>query len=345
MTEFLESFATRQLLPPWEARDVDISCFVVALEPGTIQNYLDKFFNFGGEDRAPFYFKEHHEFDFGVLVFQQFAKIGSSNKANMAAAGVDYESWDHLSYNQAFVAVPIIRYSITADNLLVDPQLYWTQPVVISDSATVVFGSREIVGIDMIQGRIEVADGALPGSLHIDTWINGFARFSPQTKESELPFVHVETGARFEGDGMPTATQSMLAKLLMARLEVGGNAQPLGSQKLVTLKQFRDSFDLQRATYQAIVSSSSTIVGDMRNLRHFEPQSVEIEFIWSDSASEILSSFLHLGTFEPPADDPLKHGREWNMAYKKLPTQMCFRFTADLRFDAFETLHTFGQRD
>jgi hypothetical protein len=354
MTEFLESFATQQLLPPWKAKGVDVSCFMFKLPATSIQKYLDQFFNFGGDDRAPYHFQAHNDLQHGVLVFHHYPDIWSANVANMRRYGEDLQSWDHVSYNQMYVAVPIVRYAITADNLLVDPQIYWIQPVVICDNSSVVYGSREIVGIDMIQGDVTITTEAPSGALHIDTYINGVEKFSPRSKETLLPFVHVETGAPLpEGQGMTPAMTAAAADFLLGMAHVTANAptapgSPLPQEaRLVTLKQFRDSYDMTRATYQAIVSSNS-IMSNVGNVRFFDPDKVDIDFMWSATVSEILTSFLDLGTFAPapPTDGGVEShdGPGWDLPHKKLNPEVCFSFTADFDYAEFETLHTFGQK-
>jgi len=354
MTPFLESFATQQLLPPWQAKGVDVSCFMFKLGATTIQNYLDKFFNFGGDDCAPYYFKAYDGLEHGLLVFHHYPDIWSTNQANMRRYGENLQSWDHLSYNQAYVAIPIIRYTITADNLLVDPQVYWTQPVVICNNSSVVYGSREIVGIDMIQGEVEISRIITAGALHIDVSINGVADFSPRSKETLLPFLRVETGAPLpEHLGMPPETTPIVAKFLMAlatanpKAPAAGPASLQSEARLVTLKQFRASHDMTLATYQAIVSSNS-IMSNVRNLLFFDPKQLDIDFMWSATVSEILTSFLDLGAFTAPlvagARTAGHRGPAWDLPHKKLEAQVGFRFTADLDFTEFETLHTFGQQ-
>lgn len=352
MTEFLESFATQQLLPPWKASKVENSCFMFRLPAHTIQAYLDRFFNFGGTDGAPFYFKAHDDLQHGLLIFQHYSDIWSVVEKDDPRGYDPTLGWDHLSYNQAYAAVPIVRYTVTAANLLADPQIYWIQPVVICNNSSVVYGSREIVGVDMMQGEVVFTQDSGSAGLHVDTYINGVEKFGPRSKEAVLPFVHVETGAPLAG-GMPPLTTKLAAEFLMSLATVTHDARtvadsPLPQQsRLVTLKQFRDSQDMTRATYQAIVSSTSTM-SNVTNLQFYDPASVDIDFMWSATANEILTSFLDLGTFKsaPAADARVKShgGPGWNLPHKKLIPEVAFSFTADLDFTEIETLYTFGQR-
>jgi hypothetical protein len=367
MTAFLESFATRQLLPPWHAKAVNVSCFVFALQKQTIQAYLDKFFNFGGADRAPFRFVASEDLQHGVLMFQHYPDIWSENKTNMPPGIEDGQGWDHLSYNQTYVTVPVVRYAITAENLLVDPQIYWIQPVVICDNSSVVYASREIVGIDMIQGIVDFNQTAVDlgkgvvdfnphaaraktppveGGLHVDTYIIGVEKFSPRSCETVLPFVHVETGPPVDGASASAYAIELLAKLSKV---FGVDGQSAGMEgRLVTLKQFRDSQDMTRATYQAIVSSHSKMSAPA-DVKFYDPATVAIDFMWSATANEILSSFLDLTTFTdaaPDAPDPQERDRHlWASPHKKIAPEFCFSFTVDLDWSSIQTLHTFGQRD
>jgi hypothetical protein len=48
VTEFIESFATQQMLPPYRSIGARVTTVMFALETGAIARYCDRFFNLGG---------------------------------------------------------------------------------------------------------------------------------------------------------------------------------------------------------------------------------------------------------------------------------------------------------
>ncbi len=345
MTLFRESFATQQSLPPWEARGVQSWCFLFPLSATAIQRYLDEYFNFAHPEPAPFRFSALAEAQFGCLTISYYPVIASTNKANMLRYGPQTTSWDHLSYNEMYVAAPVLCNRVTPDNLLVDRQIVWIQPVVMCDNSSVVFATREIVGIDTMHATINLRPGRAPGSLHVDTQFSGFKTFSPTTAEGPLPFLHLETGSPLPGGLPEAATREDKAFLeglfgVIGGVDLVGGVRPT-TTRLISLKQFRDAYDLRLATYQAIVASTATHT-DVSDLRFFDPKEVDLDFMWSASAEQILSSFLQLGR---PGDEKASaphEGPGWDLVGRQVKIKVAFAYTNNAVYDQIETLHTFG---
>ena len=213
------------------------------------------------------------------------------------------------------------------------------------DNSSIVFASREIVGIDMMHATIDRQTGRTPGSLHVDTSFSGFKTFSPTTAEGILPFLHLETGSPLPG-GAPKAVTKEDQAFFDGLVTVVGGVETVGglrptATRLISLKQFRDAYDLSLATYQAIVASTTTH-SEISDLRFFDPREVDLEFMWSASAEQILSNFLQLGK---PGQDPAAaphSGSGWDLIGRKVKPKVAFAYTNNLVFDKVETIHTFG---
>ncbi len=109
------------------------------------------------------------------------------------------------------------------------------------------------------------------------------------------------------------------------------------SSELNTLKQFRDVFDLGSAVYRAIVSCQSSH-SDVGGPTYFDPAKVEIDFMWSESVSEIVALF---GIRKTPARRGV-HGH-WSRR-ASLPVKLAFSFKSTVHFRVRGTLYTYGDQ-
>jgi hypothetical protein len=313
MTAFVESFATQQLLPPWESESAQTWGFAVKMSARRIADYLDAYFNGAYPDRAPFYYTPVPDAHYGLIGAVVFEKVASLNKLTATRLGDSGASWDHLRHTEVYLSFPALRYRRTPDNLLTgDPTLVWIEPFIFSDNDSVVFSSREIWGSDMYLAAIAREPGGPPHQLHLDLGMMGTKRFSPRSRSELLSVLHIRTG----GDS-PTGP----AEILKARPELrtfvailggsGAFAQAMpdgvdpspyaGGSELNNLKQFRDCFDMGAAIYRAIVASETTHV-DVDGIVLFDAAKVEIDFMWSDSIGDLLRALLDVE--RPDASGP-----------------------------------------
>jgi hypothetical protein len=352
MTRFLESFATQQLLPPWRADGVTVTAFLFELKAHVIQRYLDRFLNFPPARQTPFHYRALKNAQFGIIIITDYPSICSTNTRNMRRYGTGITQWDHLKQTEFFVGVPVEKYDVGPDNIMTNREIQWIQPIVISDNASVVFASREIVGVDMLFGRVETSPDPEPGGVHYDCWLPSLRTFSPTSKEEWLPFAHVRSGAPLAEPppevlaalGGPGAGGDPVLEGLKAVLGEQSDPMVRGflpvAMRMVTLKQFRDAYNLDLASYQALVGATISHK-TIRDLRFFDPKRAEISFMSTATTEQILTSFLdlHEGSAETPPPHP---GPSWDLVALPAPVRFAFRFTADVTFDQVETLHVVG---
>ncbi len=349
MTRFLESFATQQTLPPWRAENVVTHAFVFELKAPVIQAYLDKFLNFPAQKPSPFLYWAMKEAQLGILVVSQFPKIASQNVQNMRRYGPDIEEWDHVSQTEIFVGVPVEKYDVSASNIMSGGTIEWIQPVIISDNASIVFSSREIIGLDTMYGEITLPPADVPGGLHLDCAIPQIKVFAPTSKETMLPFLHIEAAAPLD---FATAMSSVAGEsahddpfVLAVERVLGLDPHaptPLPeAMRMVTLKQVRSTHNLNLARYQAIVGATMTRE-NIRDIEFFDPSKVVIDFMETDTTTEILRSFLDLQPGSAATSAP-HDGKTWDLADTlNAPIRFAFRVTSDSTFHDVETLHTFS---
>lgn len=362
MTRFIESFATQQLLPPWEAIGSQTWGFAIRMKEEKVRDYLAKYFNGGYPDRAPFYYSPLPGPQFGLLSATHASRVGSKNPGTLQRMGVNPMGWDMLSYTETYLAIPVMRHAISADNILTEPTLVWVQPFVFCDNPTAVFSSREIWGTDTNLVTMKRERGLDYPQLHLDTAIVGIKKFAPRSISQLLACLHIRTGDTVAPD-LPTMLKGNPDLDAFVRI-LGGSGVFAGHKpegvgpsdfaqgvELDNLKQFRDVYNMGAAIYRAIVASRSSH-SNVDHVTFFDAAKVDISFLWSDSIAEMLTTILDL---EKPArvGPPKGHQRvsppptsgeiDWDLDSAPVTAELAFAFTSDVTFEVIGTLHTYGK--
>jgi hypothetical protein len=339
MTKFIESFATQQLLPPWEAEDVQTWGFVVPIAERQMSDYLDAYFNGAYPDEAPYYYAPVPGAHFGLLSAVHFGKVASLNKHTASRLNRSLPrgsrkkpvAWDHLEHTEVYVIFPALRYPRSADNLLTgEPTLVWVEPFVFSDNDSVVFSSREIWGSDAYLGIIpQRPEGLGAHQLHLDLGMMGFRLFNPRSTSELISVLHIHAY-----DDSPAGLEEILKekpyllKFISILAGSGAFADGLppgippspyaGGTELNNLKQFRDCFDMSAAIYRAIVASKTTH-SQVKDIVLLDASKVDISFMWSDSIADLLRSLFDVdaGFNGAPPDDHLEASRQGPFTFPK----------------------------
>ena len=364
MTQFIESFATQQLLPPWNAKQVQISGFAIRLQRQLIVDYLEKFFNGGYPDTAPFLYEPlPGKAQFGLLTYSAYPAIrtGTTGPGTHPVSGGDI--WDSIRHTEIFLAFPVHRRSIGVDGVASEPTLVWVQPAVYSDNDTVVFSSREIWGTDMFLATIVREPNA--EAFHVDAGIVAVKTFDPRSVDELLAFLHIHAQLK-PGLALPEILAGnpdlkRFVDILGASGMFAGGAPPPGVPKTVeptavelnNLKQFRDAYDMGTAIYRAIVASQASY-SNVGEVVFYDTSGIDLAFMWSDSMGEFLQTILGAAKPVPgrtdPADlgPPIEHVEDWTSAMDwdmdriVVKAELGFAFVADVDFKVLATIHTYG---
>ena len=361
MTQFIESFATQQLLPPWKAKGAQTAGFAIRLTEDRIRDYLASYFNGGYPDAAPFHYSPLPGPQFGLLTTCYFPDVGSTSP-QAAMHGPSQASWDRLSHTEVYLAFPVIRHEVTKDNLLKDGpgKQVWVQPFMYSDNDSVVFSSREIWGTDTFLADIVREEGPAPGQLHFDAGMVGIKTFSPRSVSETLAILHITTGGvdplgaqkRLKANPDLRAFMKTLGVSgdFMEEVQEGLRKSDYPGLEVNNLKQFRDCYDMGQAIYRAIVASKA-IHSEIDNVVFYDPARVEIAFMWSDSIAEMLRTLLDAqkpnDTGPPAMHDPTgpasaADAMDWDMDRVVVKAEFGFSFTSNVTFEVISTLHTYG---
>ena len=379
MTAFIESFASQQLLPPWNAIGAHHWGFVIRLERERVKAYLDTYFNGRYPDRAPYLYVPMDGPQFGLLGIDDYPNITSENeRAANLGEGKGGDS-DRLAHRQTYLALPVLRYALSENNLITEPTIVWVEPIVFSNNDSVVFSSREIWGSDMFLAQMCRSIGGAPHHLHFDMGLIGVKHFNARSLSEMLAVMHVKTG---------DVSASTIPELVKENPEIasflqvlGGSASfaddvladpgpgpVMGSRELNNLKQFRDCYDISAAIYRAIVASKASHT-EVANIVVYDARQIEIAFMWSDCMVDLLTNLLNAdrpnesgppADHAPPVTPPVPLGRrqllpgqfhylgvtphdmDWNMDRLVVPAEFAFSYSSNVRFEVLQTLHTYG---
>lgn len=345
MTRFIESFATHQLLPPYHSQDSKVHCFFFDIAIDAIQTYCDTFLNIGGQQSRPFFYRPISAAPFGILTFTDYPRLCSRDRATPLSFGVQTGQWDHLHQKELFVAVPVYRYALTSENILVEPEVHWVQPVVILDNATSAFSGREILGIEALYGHVDqITPPVKPEGVSIRVDLPSWRRFAPDSLEEMRPFASIDSDAALPGEsdedhrlqsqtlGIERFVDELRATLPALR-SYGEGFLP-ESMQMVMLKQFRDAGDPNLAIHQSLVGARCRY-SDIRDVRMYDPGAIKVKFTEGAMVDEFISTFLGLHyRHSSVADDAAPSSRA-------LKTRVAFSFTATVDLDQIETLFTF----
>ncbi len=331
MTQFIESVATHQLLPPYQSENSVVHCFLFEIGLKAIQSYCDTFLNLGDQSHPPFFYRPITEAPFGLLTVTEYPRLCSLDTKTAQSLGVQTKEWDHVRQTEFFVAVPVHRYRVTGANLLVDPVIQWVQPIIVVDNATSAFSGREILGLDTLYGEIKTAPATQPGGFSFKVSLPSWMIFLPNSPQTMQPFVTINGGPPLDADsgqnGVDTAAMAQLETAIpdLAGLLEGRFPETL---ELVILKQFRSAADATQAIYQALITCENRY-SNVTDITLFDPDAVTIDFQNGAMVQEILDTFLDLPTttgmvVRKPGD------RTHRPYYRRATVKMAARFTATI---------------
>lgn len=347
MTDYIESYATRPVLPPWRADSARTWAFVLPLQKGRVRKYLNYYFNTTYGEPAPFYYSPLAGDDHYALLMVSDCSVNeeSARAKNASAPG----GWHHLSHREVFVAIPVMRHKISANNLLTeDPRVVWIQPFACSNSATVVFSAREVWGASMTVAGIEIDPRVGPHRAHIDATYMGPKVFEPRAKSATLPFLHITTDGLRPGDWTNIGLEKpYLSESFKAIAPVPGNEN--FEFEVNHLKQFRDIHNFELATYRAIVSKQA-IYPNIRDFSILDERNVEIFFMKTPGMRDLLE--YGFGTAQskgPPPGHAVIGARrdgdlDWDLPRLQMRPELAYSFTSDIEFKVNKTLYAYQGR-
>ena len=357
--QYVESYATQQLLPPYWSPDVAVEVFLFELNKQAIQKYCDERFNLGDPARRGLTYKAMDGAQFGAITIIHSPRISSQDTGVPTHLGIKTSEWDHVDVTEVCVAVPVCRYRNGPGNFLVDRQVEWYEPLVVTNSPTWAISNREVVGLQTLWGEIKLNDWdpvvpppVIPGynlSVSMPMW----QVFTPRCAQAVLPFLDISTGPPVlaaDIDSLPhmgglddPATLDFLDELKAALPDFYplASGEGRGAMQFVFLKQFRDARLASLAVYQALVGARLDFT-EVKDLKFFEAADVKVKFHTGAMVNQILGGFMDLDlTGVDPAKMAAATIKPMPFAEVPVDVKLAFSFKGNALFDQIKTLHRF----
>jgi hypothetical protein len=349
---FVETFATQQLLPPFSAKGVTVHLFLFKLDPKAVQAYCDRFLNLGKVWERPFHYVATTA-PLGVLAITRYPCIAILRKPGQRRRGPDGAplEWDRVRQNELYAAAPVLRYRVAGGGALVDPELQWVQPFLINDNGSAAFSGREVLGLETLLGSFRFAPPR-GGRYDVEVRLPSWKVFNWDSPQEDLQFLQVHTGpalARDDalalldlktGDAEAVAALKTLGELLSPHEKALGQAMP-SSMKMVILKQFREAGDPSKAIYQALVNGRcgfSNIA--LEDAEVYDPKACRLEFTPGAMVDEMIATLLDLSKRQAKVR-MAQLAQNRSVRRVRLEVVLAVKFDANLVFDAIETVHRF----
>ncbi len=341
---YVQSSASQEVPPPYHFPGVTVQGFVCEVAIDAAQAYCDKFFNLGDPKARGFKYSAVPTWPYALLLMIDYpVMITSSRKPENIGGETQYSERGTVSQQEVFLAIPVLRTGLTPATALTHTTLEWMLPFITVGNPTSAVCGREMLGLEKLRAEIAFGENVYPDSFKGQVNLPGWTSMSMHAGQRMLRFLDVTTGPptpTFRGapresslwtlfrnpvfssliDGMATAAD------LIDNVSVG--LVPTTMQT-VSLKQFRDARQPERALYQALISCR-TKYSSITNFRFYKEQDVDIRFHDQASFQEI-TDLLRLAP-QPSAVSDLTRAVHPIAAY---------RFNATIDFDQMRTLHTF----
>jgi hypothetical protein len=346
MIPYVQSAASQEVPPPYKFPGVTVHAFVWEAHLDRVQAYCDRFFNLGDEKDRGFRFGAAGIWPYALLMIIDYpVMIRGGHGATEAPGEVPYSDRGVISQREAFVCLPVIRYGTAPGTQLINSTLEWALPfIVVSNPMSAVCG-REMLGLEKVRADITLGESVYPDSFRARVSMHGWATLEPTAMQQVLPFLDVDTGPAvptFRGhvdeSSLWTLFRSRAASSAIGALgtvsdfiETASFGLMPTAMQTVSLKQFRDAAEPDKAVYQALVSCRAKYSG-IENFRFFNENDVEITFHQEGSFGETVR-FVEL---PPGRPSPTASGRPGSFR----PKAAC-RFNASIAFDNTRTFHAF----
>ena len=345
MIPYTQSVASQEVPPPYHFPGVTVNAFVWEAHLDKVQAYCDRFFNLGDAEDRGFVYGPAPMWPYAILLFIDYPVMISASTANIGHE-VPYADRGIVSQREVFIALPVLRRGIGPGRLITDSTLEWALPfIVVGEPMSAVCG-REMLGLEKLRAEIQIGECSFPDSFRGQGSLPGWPTLEPTVMQQIMRFLDVDTGPvlpTFRGRPDPNSLWTLFRSRVagdvidsMATAADSIETMSAGtmptSMQTVSLKQFRDAADPEKAIYQALVSCRSKY-SRIENFQFYKEDDVHITFYEEGSFGETLR-FVEL-----PPGNPSDNKAD---AAKIFSPKAAFRFNANIDFDNMRTLHTFA---
>ncbi len=344
---YVQSSASQEVPPPYHFPDVTVNGFVCEVEIAAAQDYCDKFFNLGDPASRGFKYSAVATWPYALLLMIDYpVMITSSRTPENIGGETQYSERGIVSQQEVFLAIPVLRTGMTPATLLTNSTLEWMLPFITVGNPTSAVCGREMLGLEKLRAEIAFGENIYPGSFRGEVQLPGWAPLQLQAVQRMLPFLEVTTGPptpTFRGSPRESSLWTLFRSPVFSDLieraataadMIDGMSSGLvpTTMQTVSLKQFRDAEQPDRAIYQALIGCRTKYSG-ITNFRFYKELDVEIR-LHNQASFQDITHFIRLPPTPPsgPIGD----------VSRTLSPIAAYRFNATIDFDQMRTLHTFS---
>jgi hypothetical protein len=347
MIPYVQSVASQEVPPPYHFPGVTVNGFVWEAHLDRVQAYCDRFFNLGDVKDRGFVYGPAATWPYAVMLFIDYpVMISASRTPRSILHETPYSDRGIVSQREVFIALPVIRRGLGGARPITDSALEWALPFIVVDEPSSAVCGREMLGLEKLRADIQIGESEFPDSFRGQVSLPGWPSLSPTVMQRMMLFLDVDTGPAvptFRGSPETSSVWTLFRSRAAADLidsvttladfieTISAGTMPT-SMQTVSLKQFRDAAEPEKAIYQALVSCRSKY-SRIQNFQFYKEDDVTISFYETGSFGETLR-FVEL---PPPKTQQGGVG-----ATNSFSPKAAFRFNANIDFDNMRTLHTFA---
>ncbi len=343
---YVQSASSQEVPPPYHFPGVTVNGFVCEARIDVVKAWCDRFFNLGDEAARGFRYGPAPFWPYALLLFIDYpVMISASRTPENIGHETPYSDRGVVSQQEVFIAIPVVRLGTAPGAAIANSTVEWMLPFITVGNPMSAVCGREMLGLEKLRAEIAFGESRFPGSFRGQVSLPGWSLLDPDRMQRMLRFIEADTGPpspTFRGaprdSSLYTLFRSRWASDAIDGLGALANLVDSATAGLVpttmqtvSLKQFRDAAQPDRALYQALISCR-TRYSNIANFQFYKEDDVKIAFYPQGSFAEIIR-FVQTSTGGLPDKDYEPHQLAKVIAG--------YRFNADIDFDEMRTLHTF----
>jgi hypothetical protein len=130
----------------------------IEVDPDAVNQFCNIFLNLEGREGRNYEFRAIEQYAAAMIAVSEYELSSQEAESDVGTtkSNIEPDGSDRLTMCQAYIGVPVHRFTIRPDNILIDPVVEWYYPLLLVDNTTTMFSYREILGLDAIWGGIDI---------------------------------------------------------------------------------------------------------------------------------------------------------------------------------------------
>jgi len=157
MYDYRDTYASTSLYVDHNNEKGFIYGVFVATFVEEIDAYCDKCLNIRSLNPNKYFYRAIRTFPYAMLATSWYDL--SSEHAELRqqyGENEEIDTSDTVKIGQAYIGIPVHRFEVTSDNILINPIVEWVYPFLVVNNTTTLFSYRENLGLDSMCGDIKM---------------------------------------------------------------------------------------------------------------------------------------------------------------------------------------------